>query len=312
MREYYRWEKRLPYGAAISSEEVGAWLSEREDFWESLEDEAFQPVIIDGESFDAFDADAINQALRADRLVYSAGYGSQSRPLFMLARLERTLDPAGAPVYITTEEYARDLIAPPAMSLGGKMFIRQESLRRMLWERYEEWRWNRPDNAMARALACYDFEGDLDTALDAMTRAETDTLIWHERGEVEAGKLLGERWEDMLASLPRSRLELMARAVRDHLADALSTLPELLQSARPASLHFYFGNLSGMRKQLYPALLQAYAHWVECGDPGDLQRQVDAGRDHWLQVAGELMQLHESRVKKAWTDMETLIEQKTL
>jgi len=312
MREYYRWEHHLPYGASISSEDVGDWLTTREDFWGTLENEDFQPVQIDGRTFDPFDAGAINHALRDDQLVYSAGYGNKTRPLFMLARLERTLERNGNPVYITTEEYARDLIAPPAMSLDGEMFIRQESLRRMLWERYEEWRWNRPDNAMARALGCYDFEGDLDTALDAMTRHETDTLILHEVGEIAAGKLLGENWENMLGSFPRSRLELMARAVRDHLADALSTLPALLEQKHPASLHFYFGNLSGMRKQIYPALLQAYNHWVECGDRDELQRQVEAGRQHWQKVANELMQLHEGRVKKAWTDMETLIEQKAL
>ena len=145
-----------------------------------------------------------------------------------------------------------------------------------------------------------------------MTRHETDTLILHEIGEIEAGKQLGKGWEEMLASLPRSRLELMARAVRDHLADALSTLPALLEQEHPASLHFYFGNLSGMRKQIYPALFQAYNHWVECGNHDELQRQVQVGRDHWLQVADELMQLHEGRVKKAWTDMETLIEKKAL
>lgn len=312
MREYYRWEQRLPYGTRISSEAVGDWLTARETFWETLEDETFQPVEIDGQTFDPFDADAINQVLHDDRLVYSAGYGNMAKPLFMLARLERSFEQDGNAVFITTEEYARDLVAPPAMSLDGKMFIRQESLRRMLWERYEEWRWNRPDNAMARALRCYDFDKDLDAALDNMTQHETDVLIWHEIGEIEAGKQLGAGWEEMLASLPRSRLELMARAVRDHLADALSTLPALLQQEHAASLHFYFGNLSGMRKQIYPALLQAYHHWVECGDLADLQQQVEAGRHHWLQVAGELMQLHEGRVRKAWTDMETLIEQKAL
>ncbi|VAW72640.1 hypothetical protein MNBD_GAMMA15-1578 [hydrothermal vent metagenome] len=312
MREYFRWEKHLPYGASISNEDIGSWLTSREDFWETLEDESFQPVVIEGQSYDPFDSDAINDALRPDHLLYSAGYGNKSKPLFMLARLADTLDLKGNSVYITTKEYARDLTAPPAMSLGGKIFIRQESLRRMLWERYEEWRWNHLDNAMARALNHYDFEADLDTALDEMTLIETDTLILHEVGEIEAGKRLGTVWEEMLSSFPRSRLELMARAVRDHLADALSTLPALLEKDNPASLHFYFGNLSGMRKQIYPALLQTYKHWVECGNRDSLQQQVEAGRQHWLQVAGELVRLHDGRVKKAWTDMETLIEQKAL
>lgn len=89
MREYYRWEKSLPYGANIASEHVGEWLTEREDFWGTLEDEDFQPVVINGQEFDAFDADAINDALRADQLVYSAGYGNKSKPL--LAKILKPL-----------------------------------------------------------------------------------------------------------------------------------------------------------------------------------------------------------------------------
>ena len=35
------------------------------------------------------------------------------------------------------------------------IFIRRESFQRMLWERLETWRWNKPDNAMAKAIACF-------------------------------------------------------------------------------------------------------------------------------------------------------------
>ena len=61
----------------------------------------------------------------------------------------------------------------------------------MLWERLEEWRWNRPANAMQHALACYDFDNDPDAALEAMTDNELNTAMLHEIGEVQAGKLLG-------------------------------------------------------------------------------------------------------------------------
>lgn len=165
---------------------------------------------------------------------------------------------------------------------------------------------------MGRALQCYNFEEDLSDALEKMTDTEIDSLVLHEIGEVRAGAELGECWREMLDSFPRSRLEFMARAVRDHLADALSTLPALLQRAHPPSLHFYFANLSGMRKQLYPALLDAYRYWVEYNDTSRLEDQVSAGRGHWLQVARDLLALHQSRVKTAWQDMESLLEEKQL
>ncbi len=312
MREYYRWEKGFDYSEPLAHAEVGEWLTQRERLWETLEEKPFVPLEIDARLYDPFDADAINQALAPHGLVYSAGYGAKAKPHFYLARLERDIHQQGLRIFVSAEEYARDLSAPPAMSQNGRIYVRRESLRRMLWERLEEWRWNRLDNAMGRALQCYDFEADLDGALEAMTDTEIRTLMLHEIGEVQAGGELGESWREMIDSFPRSRLELMARAVRDHLADALSTLPALLQQRHAPSLHFYFANLSGMRKQIYPALYKAYQHWVEYDDTGPLEAQIASGREHWLQVARELLGLHRSRVKDAWRDMETLIEEKQL
>ncbi|MFQ5642914.1 MAG: Sfum_1244 family protein [Thiogranum sp.] len=312
MREYFRWEKGYGFAAALPHKELGDWLTEREALWEQLENKDFAAVELHGREYDPFDSDAINEALQAHRLLYSAGYGDRARPHFFLAQLEKTVTHDHHSIHVSSREYARDLGAPPAMSLDRRIYIRRESLRRMLWERLEEWRWSKPDNAMGRAIACYDFTGDLDAALEQMSEVEIETLTLHEIGEVRAGELLDDSWHEMISAFPRSRLELMARAVRDHLADALCTLPGLIERAHPPSLHFYFANLSGMRKQIYPALLNAYEHWVEYGDCDRLEAQVSVGREHWTQVAHELIELHESRVTSAWQDMESLIEQKQL
>jgi hypothetical protein len=145
-----------------------------------------------------------------------------------------------------------------------------------------------------------------------MADAESDSLILHEIGEVLAGEMLGDTWREMIQAFPRSRLELMARSVRDHLADALSTLPSLIEQASPPLIHFYFANLSGIRKQIYPALMDAYEHWITYNDDEKLKQQIATGREHWLQVARELLQLHESRVKNTWQNMESLIDAKQL
>lgn len=312
MREYYRWEKGYAYSDTLPHDEVGDWLTRREQFWETLEQDEFLPVDICGERFDPFDADGINAALRDFGLLYSAGYGNKSKPHFFLARLEKTIEQTNYRIHISAQEYARDLTAPPAMSLSREIFIRRESLRRMIWEKIEEWRWNKPDNAMGRAIHCYDFDNHPDAALDQMTETEIEAMVLHEIGEVRAGETLGEGWKEMLGSFPRSRLELMARAVRDHMADSLSTLPTLIARQHPPSLHFYFANLSGMRREIYPALFQAYDQWVQYGDTSELQRQIDTGLGHWTRLATELVHIHESRVKTAWQEMESLIERKAL
>ncbi len=178
------------------------------------------------------------------------------------------------------------------MTLGRTIFVRRESLRRYLWEKLEGWRWHRPDNALGRAFACYDFEGALETSLDAMTEREIKVLLLHEQGEYAAGQRLGEDWNAMLTSLANTPAELMARAVRDHLADCLVTLPALAETREPASLHFYIGTLTGMRLHLFPALRDAYAAWLETGATDAFVRIADQGRTHWEHVAEEMLRLY--------------------
>jgi hypothetical protein len=291
MREYYRWEKRLPFGARLPREDVGTWLAEREQLWESLEGHDYEPLDIAGQSFDPFAAESINQVLEPLGLVYSAGLGRNAKPHFFLGRLERRQEPGACSVLIADREYARDLGAPPAMTQGCTIYIRRESLRRMLWEKLESWRWNRPDNALGRAFSCYDFEGDLDAALQAMTDEEIDAVLLHEMGECQAGARLGEDWNRVLLEIAGTPAELMARAVRDHLADCLVTLPAMAERAEAASLHFYLGNLTHMRQEIFPALEAAYREWQASGSTEPLKAAARRGREHWTRVAEAILEL---------------------
>jgi len=291
MREYFRWEHGLPFDAALPHDALADWLTQREDHWGRLEHNTFEPVPVGNARFSPFDACAINARLNPLGYVYSSGYGPGMKPVFFLGTLEVYREHDDYLLLVSGKELARDLAAPPAMSLDGTIFIRRESLRRMLWERLEEWRWNRPDNAMKRAIACYDFENDPEAALEAMTDNELRTVMLHEIGEVQAGKLLGGGWEDMLAGLGHSKAEIMLRAVRDHMADALSTLPGLLADGDAAALHGYIGGLSNMRKELFPRLLAAYEIWTVTGNRRELEQLAGRSASHWTALAGKLLGL---------------------
>lgn len=292
MREYFRWEKSYAFGARLPNDEVGEWLTDREALWERLRDQSYGPLAIGGRQYGPFDTDAINAALGEHGLVYSGGLGGGCRPHFFLGHLRRSQRHEDYSVLVAGDELARDLAAPPAMALGRTIFIRRESLRRMIWEKVEEWSWHKKDGPMGRAIARYGFDRDIEAALETMTDAELEPAILHEIGELQAGQLLGEAWEEMLAALPRSQAELMARAVRDHLADCLSTLPALIEASDPASLHFYFGNLHAARRQLFPALQHAYERWMERDDPTDLHETVRRGARHWHDVASRMLELY--------------------
>lgn len=305
MREYYRWEHQIPFSGTMPRAEIGQWMQEREAMWENLESSGFEPLYLDGRQFDPFDSASINRELLSQGYIYSAGYGRFSKPHFFLGALQREERRNGVTVYVSSCEYARDLVAPPAMMQNGIIYLRQESLRRYLWERIEEWQWNGEGGAMARAVTEYGFDRDVETALDRMTDAETDSVILHELGEALAEHELGEDWARMLVELSRTKAEVLARAVRDLLADCLSTLPRLVESDRPAALHFYFANFSGLRRHLYPEALAAYQRWVE-GDNQALQRLAADGARRWLDTAHELIALH----RQHGHDAAALIEQR--
>ncbi len=308
MREYYRWENGLDYTAPLSRESVGDWLSAREALWETLSEDSFSQLPLNDRLYDPFDSVSINQALEPLGLVYSAGYGARNKPLFFLGHLERREQPEGLSIWVSGRELARDLSSPAAMCQGGQIYIRRESFRRLLWEKLENWRWHRPDNALGRAFGHYDFEGNLESALDQMVDKELDAVMLHERGEHLAGEVLGSTWNEMLLELGHSPAELMARAVRDHWADCLVTLPSLLESRDAASLHFYIGGLTGMRKEIFPDLLAAYENWHGKDDWKVLSQCISRGVRHWSKVARQMLDVYRTEPEQARGHIKTMVE----
>ncbi|MGB0720939.1 MAG: Sfum_1244 family protein [Gammaproteobacteria bacterium] len=301
MREFYRWEQGEPVSARLPRESVGNWLSERESYLESLEDRDFAPITLDGRPFDVFDTDAINEHLVPRGLVYSGGMGRGGKPHFFLGELERREHHGEFTLLISARELARDLTSPPAMAQRDTIFVRRESLRRMLWEKVDGWNWSKPRNAMSRALAQYDLETDLEGSLDRMTEQQLEAMVLHEIGEVRAGERLGPGWGEMMLDLHHSRAEQVSRAVRDNLADCISTLPAILDAADPAGIHFFMAHLTPMRTTLFPALEGAYETWMVSGDDAALRRCADEGAQHWLTLARAFMAQHHEHGAEART-----------
>lgn len=305
MREYYRWERGLPLTERLPQDQIGDWLVDRERQWETLESSDLQALPLARQTLDPFDAESVNRHLLPHGYVYSSGYGLFNKPHFFLGTLIRRERHGEASVYVSGREYARDLVAPPAMLRGAQIFVRQESVRRFVWEKIEEWQWRKqPDSPLSEALARYSAElgaeaGDMETLLDHITERETRAMILHELGEYHAGGQLsgplGETWEDMLLALAGSRAEFIARAARDHLADATHTLPGLLQDDDQAALHFYFANFNGLRKAIFPRAWDAYQEWLSGGRLAALRDVVAAGAAHWHETTRRMLELFAAR-----------------
>jgi len=165
---------------------------------------------------------------------------------------------------------------------------------------------------MKKAMQYYDFDNAPEQSLDAMTDKELNSIILHEIGEIQAGKRLGRAWQEMLASMPHSKAEIMLRAVRDNLADTLSTLPGLLREADKASIHFYMANMSNMRKELFPAIVTAYENWSASGDTRELQQLTDKAVAHWQSLAETCLAVHDKNKANREPALISSIEAMTL
>lgn len=294
MREYYRWENELPLTQQPPKQEIGEWLSAREALWDSLERDDFKPIPVENQRYDPFAIDAINRAIQNHGLVYGAGIGRFRQPHFFLGELIRKEQREGLTIYVTGCEYARDITSFPAAYQEGTIILRLDALKRVLWEKVEMWGMKKQEGALKSALDCYGFDHDPEKALNRMTEMESESVILHEVGEARSSRLLGQGWRDMLAGLASKRAEVFARAVKDNLADCLSTLPALLDRQAKCSLHFYFAEFDGLRKSLFPALVEGYQTWRETGDHQSLREAVMIGQQHWLKIAQQLIKTYQS------------------
>ncbi|WP_299875094.1 Sfum_1244 family protein [uncultured Cocleimonas sp.] len=303
MREMYRWEQSIDFKTMLTTDDVGDWLTSREGVWDELEEQEYKNLEIDEKTFKPFENELINSTLDDKKLVYNAGLGIRSRPHFFIAELEKFIQHDDYTIFISNKEFARDMAAPPAMAQGKNIFVRRESLRRVIWEILDDARVAGLDNPLTRAMSFYDFETDPETAINQMTEVEIEYVIEHEIGEVKAGELLGKLnvandgdqvWNEMLDTYSQTHAEIMLRAIRDHIADSITTLPKLLEDVSKgenmASLHFYFGNLTAMRKHLAPKLVDAYQQWNETGSLDLIQQSADLSKNHWLKLSQQLIE----------------------
>lgn len=305
MRELYRWEHRIAPGEPMPQADVGAWIATREGAWSALEDAPFVSLPVAGATVDPYDVAAVNRVLIPAGLVYGAGIGRFRKPQFFVAALAREEWRDGVRILVAGDELARDLSGAPAASRGGTVYLRLESLRRWLWERAEAWRARPVNGSLQSALDGYGFGRDPAAAMTAMVEAESETLVLHELGECRAEAALGAAWSTLLASLTRRRTELFVRAVRDHLADCLVTLPARVQDRADPSLHFWFANLHGLRRTLFPAVVSAYAAWRAGAGDAALCTAIVDGTVHWLRTARAVLAAHAEGGEDA---VDTLVE----
>ncbi len=308
MREFYRWEQGIGALQPLPRDAVSQWLVAREALWAELESRDYASLTLQGQDFDPFDVSGINARLRPLGLVYGAGPVAAGRDSFFLGKLSRAEMRDGIELLVCGTEFARSLAAPVAALQASTVLLREQSMRRWLAEKYEAWTLKRQGGPFKSALNAHGYACDGLQALERMVECEGETLVLHEIGEFESGKGLDPDWQALRGSLPSRRTDLYVRALRDHMADCLVTLPTLLQRRADASLHFWFANLEGVRGLLFPRLWPAYAAW-RAGDRGTaLLAAASAGASHWGRACEQLLMLHRTHGADASTFIDAAVQ----
>ena len=129
MREMYRWERGIAFGAPLPQADVGTWMAQREELWSSLEQSAHVPVPVAGLVVDPFDVERANRAVSdTGSFTAPASVASASRSFSWARSTARS----GAMVYgfSSRPRIRARPVGCTGRSRDGTIFVRLESLRR--------------------------------------------------------------------------------------------------------------------------------------------------------------------------------------
>ena len=261
-----------------------------------------------GTSHEPFDVACINALLEPHGLIYGAGYAGSLKPIFFLAKLECRKDVDGVPVYLLGRELARDLVTVPALSQGASILVRTEAAKLFLWDQiFFVKRSGR--RALQSALQGYGLDGhDVEAirgGLVGIAAEEVETYVYHELGELRDTVFEKEIWRKIIATFPHTPIELLARTVKDLLADTneYGTLRYIVREAKRASLGFYVAFLDGFRKVLFPELEISFREFEKTGEWSVITMAVTTGFErarHYAETLSRIFLEGEARGDMAW------------
>jgi len=297
-RELYRSEHSLKPWQKIANEEVSRWIQERERLWKEIEGSELQNIVLEGKSYNPFDINRLNAVLQDEGLLYGGGYGTFNKPTFFVAQLYGSRDHYDYQVHYAGTELCRDLAASPAMLQGRCIYVRPEVLSLFLWDRFQEMK-AKPMGGIAEELffhygipgsnAAPDvlFEKISDMALDA-----SEVSVLHEAGEAFEDELTDD-WHTILSSGCDKATELFLRGIKDIRADTsvMGPLKIIISTENRSRLTFFLTFLDGIRKTIFPEIMNAYHLFREAGGWAVIENARSTGYQKSAELQAQVIEL---------------------
>ena len=282
LRDLYKWENKLSPWIEKDSSEILDWIADKEQLWERLADKKYADITIGDKRYDPFDTAKINTILEPQGLLYGAGYAFSLKPTFFLATIDNIDHCGGYTVYMLARELARDLLTLPVLSQDNLILLRTDAARLYIWDQIAFIKKSgRP--ALEFALKHCGLKEQPPEALrqhlPALVAAQKDIFIYHEIGEMKDSTFDPHIWRELIAAFPHSPVELLARAVKDLLADTNrhGTLRYLIKHRKTPALGFYVAFQDGLLKELFPELRAAFRDFTKLLDWRIIEEAVSAG-----------------------------------
>lgn len=272
LRELYRSEKSLMPWDKTPEEGISEWIGATEARWKRLEHENFRPIELGGASYDPFDVDGLNTLLNREGFVYGGGYGRFNKPTFFLATLEEKREVYDYLIYYSGRELCRDLSTSVAMLQGRCIFMRLEALKTLLWDKLHELQGRRFGGLLKEAFSSHGIEGkesseELNNKIDALCSEVSELFVLHETGEAFEDEHSDE-WLEILQGNADRAAEFYVRGVKDLLADTSEKGPlrYIIKGRKKSLLNFHVALLDGIRKEIFPEIMNAFQKFSDSGD----------------------------------------------
>jgi hypothetical protein len=299
LRDLYKWEKGLAPWEEGDPGEVLDWIGAREAYWETLAGAEYALLSIGGRRLEPFDSESVNSILAPHRVYYGAGYAAGLKPTFFLAMIDDEREVGGCPVYVLGREVARDLLTLPALSQNCTILLRRESACRILWDHiaYAAPSARRAlDAAMDACGLCDHGPAALRRGLRRLLAVQESIHLHHELGEIREKDFRRDVWQEIIAAFPRTRVELLARHVKDLLADtnAYGTLRHICRTQDTAGLALYVALSDQVARALFPELPDCLEEVLHNGNWAAVAQAVDAGHAAAKQRAAEIVSVYDA------------------
>ncbi len=258
LRDLYKWEQGVAPWEEPAAGDLLGWIGDREERWAGLAETELTPLTWMGRRFDPFDARELNRLLGETGFFYGAGYAYGLKPTFFLAPIRKRFHVEGIEAVSVGKEAVRDLLTLPAMAQGGMIVFRKAAAMAHFWDQMVYLK--KSGKPFLQAVVARIGGSDLSPVglrrhCGALFAVQEEIYLRHEVGELVDEAFDPDLWREIVAEHSGTPVELLARAVKDLLADThpLGVLPRLVSRGNAIGAGLYAAMLDGLMRPMAPA-----------------------------------------------------------